>query len=63
MLDLILSNRVIDIGDIYNFGGFGGAFYGLALTNDSNLASFYESYKDAVESDIKKVIENYRKLD
>ncbi|MCL1858880.1 MAG: hypothetical protein FWF92_06565 [Oscillospiraceae bacterium] len=63
ILDLILSNRVIDVGDVYNFGGLGGDFYGLALTNDSNLASFYEKHESAVLEAINKTIENYQKLE
>jgi len=63
MLDLILKNRVIDIGDIYNFGGLGGDFYGLSLTNDTNLVSFYDKHENIVLKDIQKVIDNYAKLD
>jgi hypothetical protein len=63
MLDLILSNRVIDIGDVYNFADFGGDFYRLALTNNRNLASFYEKFEPRVEREINKLIGKFADLD
>lgn len=63
MLDLILSNRVIDIGDVYNFADFGGDFYRLALTNNRNLASFYEKFQPRVEREIDKLIDKFADLD
>ena len=63
MLDLILTNRVIDIGDVYNFADFGIEFYRLAQSNDRNLASFYDKYENRVNTAIDKLIAKYEGLD
>ena len=63
MLDLILSNRVIDIGDVYNFADFGGQFYQLALKNDSNLTSFYEKHEAKLQKEIDKLITKFAELE
>lgn len=63
MLDLILSNRAIDLGDVYNFAGFGHDFYRLALYNDTNVTSFYERYESSVNTEINKLIAQFDRLD
>ncbi|MCL1794148.1 MAG: hypothetical protein FWG34_09780 [Oscillospiraceae bacterium] len=63
MLDLILENRVMDIGDVYNFASFGDGFYQLALKNDRNLASFYEKNESKVNKEIEKMIQKFEALD
>jgi hypothetical protein len=63
MLDLILGNRVIDIGDVYNFAEFGSQFYQLAAKNDRNLQSFYEKLEGKVNKEIDKLIDKFENLE
>ncbi|MCL2815406.1 MAG: extracellular solute-binding protein [Oscillospiraceae bacterium] len=63
MLDLILANRVIDIGDVYNFADFGNQFYQLAANNNRNLRSFYEKFESKVNNEINKLIAKFENLD
>lgn len=63
MLDLILSHRVIDIGDLYNFASFGSEFYTLAKNNDRNLSSFYEKNESKVNKEIDKTIAKIEALE
>jgi len=63
MLDLILSNRVLDIGDVYNFAEFGIEFYRRAIANDRNLTSFYEKYENKVNKEIAKLIAKIEAID
>jgi hypothetical protein len=63
MLDLILANRAIDIGDVYNFADFGSQFYQLAAKNDRNLRSFYEKFEGKVNKEIDKLIAKFEDLD
>ena len=63
MLDIILSNRVLDIGDVYNFADFGIEFYRRAIANDRNLASFYEKYEGRVNKELDKLIVKIQGLD
>ena len=56
MLDIILSNRVLDIGDVYNFAEFGIEFYRRAKDNDRSLVAFYEKYESKVNKEIDKLI-------
>jgi hypothetical protein len=62
MLDIILANKVIDIGDVYNFADFGTEFYRLALRNNRDLASFFERFEPRVERDIGRMIERFEAL-
>jgi ABC-type glycerol-3-phosphate transport system substrate-binding protein len=63
MLDLILSNRVLDIGDVYNFAEFGIEFYRRAVAYDRNLVSFYEKYESKVNKEIDKMMKKFDALD
>jgi len=63
MLDIILENRVLDIGDVYNFADFGIEFYRRAIANDRNLVSFYEKYESRVNKEIEKLIDKIQGLD
>jgi len=63
MLDIILANRVLDIGDVYNFADFGIEFYRLSLTNNRNLASFYERFETRVNREIERLIDRFADLD
>jgi len=63
MLDLILGNRVLDIGDVYNFAEFGIEFYRRAIANDRNLTSFYDKYESKVNKEIAKMMTKFDALD
>jgi len=63
MLDIILNNKVLDIGDVYNFAEFGIEFYRRALSSDRNLVSFYERYEARVEREIDRLIDRIQGLD
>ena len=63
MLDIILNNKVLDIGDVYNFADFGIEFYRRAIQNDRNLVSFYEKYENKVNKEIEKLIGKIEALD
>jgi hypothetical protein len=54
---------VLDIGDVYNFADFGIEFYRLALTNNRNLASFYERFEARVERELERLIDRFADLD
>jgi len=63
MLDIILSNKVLDIGDVYNFAEFGIEFYRRAIANDRNLTSFYDKYESKVNKELGKLISKIEALD
>jgi len=63
MLDIILENRVLDIGDVYNFADFGIEFYRRAIANDRNLVSFYEKFESRVVREIEKMIDKIQILE
>ncbi len=64
MLDIIVNNRTVDIGDIFNFGGF--AEIVLRFGNGStptNMASTYAQYQGKIATDIVKFIDKVDLLD
>ena len=65
MLDLIFAHRVIDIGDIFNFGGFADTLLSYPRTNPGkyNISSTFESQKSKIESAMDKFYEQIEKLD
>ena len=63
MLDIIFDKRVWDIGEISNFGSFGGDLIYMSMTNNSNLASLFEKAEPKMESAIEKAIDKYDALD
>jgi ABC-type glycerol-3-phosphate transport system substrate-binding protein len=64
MLDIILDNRIYDIGDsMYNWGGFTGAVSTMAQRGDLNFASAIEKYKERVETAIQKTVDAYELVD
>lgn len=63
MLDIILANRVLDIGDVYNFADFGIEFYRRATNNDRNLLSFFERHESRVNREIERLIGRIQNLD
>lgn len=63
MLDLIFSNRLYDIGAIYNWGGLLLDVYSRTLRSGSNtLVSYIDTIKDAVEADMEQTVARYKEL-
>ena len=65
MLDIIFSHRVTDIGDVFDFGGFGGQLLNFPKQNPGKytIASTYASNENRINSDIEKFIKQVEKLD
>jgi hypothetical protein len=63
MLDIILDNRIYDIGDsMYNWGGFTGAVSSLAQRGDLNLASTIERLQERVETAIQSTLDAFEDI-
>jgi hypothetical protein len=63
MLDIILSNTAHDIGDVYNFGSFGGdAISYNGQNRKSDYAADFDKVVGKMEKDIEKVIKAYEKF-
>ena len=60
MLDLIFDNKKFDIGAIYNFGGIADMFKNLSQSGSSDIASTFDSIKDAVNVEIDETVDNFR---
>ena len=63
MLDLIFAHRSFDVGEIFDFGGFAGAFLKFAATKDKNIASMYGKYETKINKSIESFQEQIEKLD
>ena len=63
MLDIIFSNRVYDVGDIYNFGDIAGQLIYMTMTYDRNMSSKYETLSPAIDAAIEKLIKAYNELE
>ena len=63
MLDIIFTNRVWDIGEISNYGSFGGDLIYMSMKNDPNIASKFDKAMPKMEKDIQKAIDKYDALD
>lgn len=62
MLDIIFSNRIYDLGGIYNWGGLIGVYSECLRNKGGNLASHWESIQSQVESDMEATIEAYEDM-
>jgi len=61
MLDIAFSNRIYDLGGIYNWGGLIGV-YSHCLRNNAGLASYWESIQGQVEADMEKTLDAYEDM-
>lgn len=61
MLDIIFSNRIIDLANIYNWEDC-IQYYNQLLVNNSGVVSFLEARKDALQNAIDQTVELFRKL-
>lgn len=63
MLDIILENRVYDIGEFFALGGFNWVILEVGSQNNHNIASQFQKYRKAMQGDINKIIKIIEKLD
>ena len=61
MLDIVFSNRLYDLGGIYNWGGLIGV-YSHCLRNNAGLASYWESIQGQVESEMDATLEAFNNM-
>lgn len=62
MLEIILANRVYDLGCIYSFGDFANQYQNMTLTKNPDIASLTAKYESKVTAAIDKVVEQYREI-
>ncbi len=63
MLDLVIENRVFDIGSIYGWGSMNSKITNMTTNGSSNWASSYKSLQRVAERSLKNSIENFQKED
>ena len=61
MLDIIFSNRIIDLANIYNWEDC-IQYYNQLLVNNSGVVSFLEARSDQLQNAIDSTVELFRKL-
>lgn len=61
MLDIIFSNRIYDLGGIYNWGNLIGV-YSHCLRNNVGLASYWESIQGTVETAMDETLQAYEDM-
>ncbi|MHC1694473.1 MAG: hypothetical protein AB9835_04190 [Eubacteriales bacterium] len=59
MLDIIFSSTVYDIGEIYNFGDFGGTLIYMTMTKKRDVVSTYEKVQARIQTAIDKCVAAY----
>ena len=62
MLDLIFSNRVYDIGMIFNIGGFGGTIYGMTRTYDSSYATLWAKNQKRFSKEMERFVKKWENI-
>ena len=60
-LDIIFSNRIIDLANIYNWEDC-IQYYNQLLVNNSGVVSFLEARSDQLQNAIDSTVELFRKL-
>ena len=61
MLDIIFSNRIIDLANIYNWEDC-IQYYNQLLVNNSGVVSILEARSDQLQNAIDSTVELFRKL-
>ena len=62
MLDLIMRQRVFDLGYIFDWGTLGSAYDAAVLKGNSDFTSLYDKYESKAQDAIAKLVETYQKL-
>ena len=63
MLDIIFSNRVYDIGDIYDYGGIGGEVINMTMTYARDIVSRYERLEPRAIIAIERMVSAFEDLE
>ena len=61
MLKYLYGNIRYDTGNLFNFGEFTNALFGMANTSDTNIVSFLEKNLPVLQSGIDKILEQIEK--
>jgi len=56
MIDIILGNRLYDLGDMYAWGSMGSYFDGLSQSKGDSLATYWEKNSSKIESAMQKTV-------
>ncbi|MCL2517066.1 MAG: hypothetical protein FWF15_00755 [Oscillospiraceae bacterium] len=62
MLNIILGNRVYDLGMIYDWGGVGMLINSMSNAKADNFSSRYESIAERAQTALEKTIDEYKSL-
>ncbi|HHX54217.1 MAG TPA: hypothetical protein GX704_04835 [Clostridiales bacterium] len=62
MLEIILANRVYDLGCIYSFGDFANQYQEMTLKKNPDIASLTAKYESKAIAAIDKVVAQYQEL-
>jgi len=63
MIDIILTNRLYDLGEIYNWGNVGVFFEDISRGKGSSLAAYWEKNGLKIEADMMKTLDKLNDLD
>ncbi len=63
MLDIIVNQRVFDLGDIFGFGGFAETWLYMTYNDQRDIASLYERSAKRITKDIEKFVEKVLELE
>ncbi|MCL2771944.1 MAG: extracellular solute-binding protein [Oscillospiraceae bacterium] len=62
MLDLIMQQRVFDLGYIFDWGTLGSAYDAAVLKGNSDFTSLYDKYEAKAQDAISKLVQTYQSL-
>ena len=63
MLDLIMRDRVFDLGYIFDWGNLGSSYCSTVMKKKADFASLYEKGEPKAQTAIQKLIDAYEKVD
>jgi len=62
MLDLIMRDRVFDLGYIFNWGGLASNYCAAVMKKSADFASMYEKYEEKAKDAVDKLVAAYESL-
>lgn len=62
MLDIIMSTRVYDTGELYDIGSLSSDLYTMTMTNNSDFSSFMGKREKTADTAMTKFIDDFQKL-
>ena len=63
MIDIILTNRLYDLGDVYNWGSAYSYFEDLSRGKAGSLVTYWEKNGSKIEAAMQKTIDKIINLD